>query len=215
MGALRQKEFRMVDIFTQQIEGLGRSMEAHQLSIATKLREDLMQLVSGFTGFDDSNYTAEPYQLLLERLEYFEETTPVMSFIPVLYGMIARTALMAGELQKAIMYALAGKDACNHFEDPKGVRINDAVLCDIALTSRAYLHAAQYFKAAYPEKSAPFMTKESTEYDSWFDSLIKTSNRPATYKLIFETELMRKESAIRFTMVQLKVSRKTAIKYIQ
>lgn len=200
--------------FTNGFDGFLKSAQLHQIRQGKFLHEKVQKQLLSFRGFNHRSYDATEYIDLLQKLENFEKTTYILEALSFFYGPIARVALNAGQIEKAVMYAVAGIEVCEHNKDTEGVTSNQSILCDIALSIGSSVHAMTLFKVAHPHIQPPFQAVESPEEDAIFARLLKSSKRPKTHAFMFDHKLMVRENAIRFIMTQMGISRQRAINYV-
>lgn len=200
--------------FTIGFDGFFNSAQRHQISQGKTLLEEVQTKLLSFRGFKHPSYDATEYMSLLQKLENFEKTNCVLEALSFFYGPIARVALNAGQIEKAVMYAVAGIEVCEHNKDSEGITTNQSILCDIALTIGSSVHAMPLFKVAHPQIRPPFQAVKSPKEDAIFARLLQSSKRPKTHAFMFDQELIKRENAIRFIMTQMGISRKTAMSYV-
>lgn len=195
-------------------DGFLNSVQLHEIRQGKILHEEVQTQLLLFRGFNHPSYDVTVYIDLLQKLEIFEKTNCILEALSFFYGPIARVALYAGQIQKAVMYAVAGIEVCEHNKDTEGVITNQSILCDIALSIGSSVHAMSLFKVAHPHIQPPFQAVESPEEDAIFARLLKSSKRPKTHAFMFDHQLIVRENAIRLIMTQMGISRQTAINYV-
>lgn len=154
---------------------------------------------------------------VLERQKEFEDKVINLPIMNWFYASIARTSLNTKNFNDAFMYAKAGIELCEKNNDPEGVNANRVALLDAACFMGSFKNAVKMIEEhpeiASPKLLAMFKLKPSKN-DKECTSLLKSAKRPKSLKFCLDEVLCAQESRIRFTMRQMHVSRKTAIKYI-
>lgn len=189
-------------------------MHKNDLVRATALKDEMNNLMASFRGFGAPNYDKSHYIGLMKRFEQFELTVISLNYMVYFYGYMGRVALNCLDLEKATMYAMACAEVCASMNDEEGLISSKRLLCDIALTVGSTLYAGKYFSESHPGEVAPFKAVVSKNEDKAFERLMNLKKRPPTFKHMANKESMERESTLRFMMLQLKVGRQAAKRYL-
>jgi len=188
-----------------------------EIELGKSLQEEAEVLFHAmFQQNSDRKKNKEEHISLLERMKEFERNLVNVQILNFLYAVMARVALNCHNFKDVFQYAHAGIEVNQQQGDSDGVRSNNRVILDTACMMTAYKSAIKIMTEnpdIADQNAIAMMENMNSEGDAMFHVLMQSTERPSTLALCLDEKLRNEEGAIKTLMLQMGISRKTALQY--
>lgn len=199
------------------VSAMKNSILHDEVELGKSLQEEAEVLFhTMFQQNTDSKKNKEDHIDLLLRMEEFELNLVNVQILNFLYSVIARTALNGHKFIDAIQYAQAGVEVNQKEGDSDGIRANHRVLMDTACLMTAFKSAIKLMDEnpdIADKKVKTMLQNMDSKGDAMYLTMLNSPKRPSTLALCLDEKLRNEEGAIKTLMLQMGISRSTALKY--